>query len=93
MADEVDIVSEEEPIVHARQPEFDVVSLDGDEIDAPMTRRRPRVIKTNSTDKTCALLVVSNERSVECDVIDNLWAIWHPLSFTVIRIMSGYLMF
>ena len=94
MAEEFDLVSEDERIhdgIAIVDHEFDVAS---DDIEAPVLhKQRPRRIKTNSTQKTCALLVVHNDRSVECDVIDNLWATWHPLSFTVIRIRSGYLMF
>jgi hypothetical protein len=61
MAEQLDIVSDEEPTVDAREPDFDAISYDGDDIAPPSIRRRPRVIKTNSTEKTCAFLAVSKD--------------------------------
>ena len=86
MAEQLDVVSNVEPIVDAIEPEFDVVSDSVDDIEAPSIRKRPRHIKTNSTVKTCALLVVSKDTSVECEFLDKLWASRHPLFFTLIRI-------
>ena len=86
MAEEMDVVSDE-PIIDAIEPKFDVVSDSADNIEAPAIRKfRPRPIKTTSTDKTCALLAVSKDTGVECEFLDRLWASWHPLFSTLIRI-------
>ena len=86
MAEESDVISNDEPITDAIEPEFDVVSDSDDDIEAPLIRKfRPRQIKTNNTDETCAPLAVSKDTRVKCEFLDKLWASRHPRFFTLIR--------